>query len=50
MAAGRIVVDGAPAMIAGGVESISAIRTREDGVTALDPSIVEHKPSLYMTM
>ncbi|HWT37116.1 MAG TPA: acetyl-CoA C-acyltransferase [Paraburkholderia sp.] len=50
MAAGRIVVDGAPAMIAGGVESISSIRTREDGVTALDPWIVEHKPSLYMTM
>ena len=37
MAASRIVVDGAPAMIAGGVESISSIRTREDGVTALDP-------------
>ena len=50
MAAGRIVVDGAPATIAGGVESISSIRTREDGVTALDPWITEHKPSLYMTM
>jgi acetyl-CoA C-acetyltransferase/acetyl-CoA acyltransferase len=50
MAAGRIVVDGAPAMIAGGVESISGIRTREDGVSGLDPWIVEHKPSLYMTM
>ena len=31
MAAGRIVVDGAPAMIAGGVESISQIRTRSPG-------------------
>lgn len=50
MAAGRIVVDGAPAVIAGGVESISSIRTREDGVTGLDPWIVEHKPALYMTM
>ncbi|MFM0032435.1 acetyl-CoA C-acyltransferase [Paraburkholderia madseniana] len=49
-AAGRIVVDGAPAMIAGGVESISGIRTREDGVSGLDPWIVEHKPSLYTTM
>jgi acetyl-CoA C-acetyltransferase/acetyl-CoA acyltransferase len=49
-AAGRIVADGAPAMIAGGVESISGIRTREDGVSGLDPWIVEHKPSLYMTM
>ncbi|MGF6820850.1 acetyl-CoA C-acetyltransferase [Paraburkholderia atlantica] len=50
MAAGRIVVDGAPAMIAGGVESISNIQTREDGVSGLDPWIVEHKPSLYMAM
>jgi acetyl-CoA C-acetyltransferase len=49
MAAGSIV-DGAPAMIAGGVESISGIRTREDGVSGLDPWIVEHKPSLYMAM
>src|SRR6058998_4095936 len=31
MAAGRIVVEGVPAMIDGGVESISQIRTREDG-------------------
>ncbi|SAK67991.1 acetyl-CoA C-acyltransferase [Caballeronia ptereochthonis] len=50
MAAGRIVAEGAPAMIAGGVESISGIRTREDGVSGLDPWIVEHKPSLYMAM
>jgi acetyl-CoA C-acetyltransferase/acetyl-CoA acyltransferase len=50
MAAGRIVVEGAPAMIAGGVESISGIRTREDGVSGLDPWIVQRKPSLYMAM
>ncbi|MFT3859497.1 MAG: acetyl-CoA C-acyltransferase [Aquabacterium sp.] len=50
MAAGRIIVDGAPAMIAGGVESISGIRTREDGDSGMDPWIVEHKPALYMTM
>jgi acetyl-CoA C-acetyltransferase/acetyl-CoA acyltransferase len=50
MAAGRIVVDGAPAMIAGGVESISGIQTREDGVSGIDPWIAEHKPSLYMAM
>jgi len=47
MAAGRIVVDRAPAMIAGGVESISGIRTREDGNSGLDPWLVEHKPALY---
>jgi acetyl-CoA C-acetyltransferase/acetyl-CoA acyltransferase len=50
IAAGRIVVDGAPAMIAGGVESISGIRSREDGESGVDPWIVEHKPDLYMSM
>jgi acetyl-CoA C-acetyltransferase/acetyl-CoA acyltransferase len=54
IAAGRIVADGAPAMIAGGVESISGIRTREDakgGIdSGLDPWILEHKPELYMAM
>ena len=50
MAAGRIIVDGAPAMIAGGVESISQIRSREDGASSLDPWISEHKPDLYLSM
>jgi acetyl-CoA C-acetyltransferase/acetyl-CoA acyltransferase len=50
IAAGRIVVDGAPAMIAGGVESISGIRTRDDAENGTDPWIVQHKPQLYMTM
>jgi acetyl-CoA C-acetyltransferase len=50
MAAGRIVGEGAPAMIAGGVESISRIRTREDGESGMDPWIVEHKPALYLSM
>ncbi len=50
MAAGRIVVDGAPAMIAGGVESISGIKTREDGDSGMDPWIVARKPALYMAM
>ncbi|RQZ21032.1 acetyl-CoA C-acyltransferase [Burkholderia sp. Bp9031] len=49
-AAGRIVVDGAPAMIAGGVESISSIRTREDSASGVDPWIMERKPDLYMSM
>jgi acetyl-CoA C-acetyltransferase/acetyl-CoA acyltransferase len=50
IAAGRIVVEGAPAMIAGGVESISKIRTREDGESGVDPWITEHKPELYLSM
>jgi acetyl-CoA C-acetyltransferase len=50
MAAGRIVVDGAPAMLAGGVESISHIRSRDDGDSGMDPWITAHKPALYMAM
>ena len=48
IAAGRIVAEGVPAMLAGGVESISAIRP---GVPAdIDPWLQEHKPALYMAM
>lgn len=50
MAAGRIIVDGVPVMIAGGVESISQIRTREDGDSGMDPWIVKNKPELYLSM
>lgn len=48
--AGRIVVDGAPSVIAGGVESISQIRTRDSGDSGMDPWILENKPALYMPM
>jgi acetyl-CoA C-acetyltransferase/acetyl-CoA acyltransferase len=37
-------------MIAGGVESISHIRTREDGSSGIDPWLLEHKPDLYLPM
>ncbi|MES2185368.1 MAG: acetyl-CoA C-acyltransferase [Pseudomonadota bacterium] len=50
IAAGRIVSDGVSAMIAGGVESISRIRTREDGDSGIDPWLLEHTPALYMPM
>jgi acetyl-CoA C-acetyltransferase len=50
IAAGRIVVDGAPAMIAGGVESISHIRTRDSGDSGMDPWMLENKPDLYLPM
>ena len=50
MAAGRIVVEGVPAMIAGGIESISQIRTRQDGDTGINPWILERKPELYLSM
>jgi len=48
--AGRIIVDGAPAVIAGGVESISHIRSRDSGDSGIDPWILEHKPELYLPM
>jgi len=44
------VVEGVPAMIAGGVESISHIRSRDDGDSGMDPWIVENKPALYLSM
>ena len=51
-AAGRIVVDGAPVMVAGGLESISGLRrgpgtTVDDGI---DPWMAQHKPDLYLPM
>ncbi|WP_251865169.1 acetyl-CoA C-acyltransferase [Achromobacter sp. Marseille-Q4962] len=49
-AAARIVMDGAPAMIAGGVESISQLRTRDNPDIGTDPWIREHKPGLYLPM
>jgi len=49
IAAGRIVSDGAPAMIAGGVESISLLQTRNDAQPE-DSWIAEHKPGMYLTM
>jgi acetyl-CoA C-acetyltransferase/acetyl-CoA acyltransferase len=50
MAAGRVVAEGVPAVIAGGVESISGIRTREDGASGIDPWIAERKPEIYLSM
>ena len=43
-------MDGALAMIAGGVECVSQIRTRDDGVSGLDPWLLAHKPELYLPM
>ena len=52
-AAGQIVANGSQALIAGGVESISQIRTRsatDAGDSGMDPWLMEHKPALYMAM
>src|SRR5699024_1313112 len=53
MAAGRIVVEGVPAIVAGGVESCSLLTSRsatDSGSTGIDPWIQEHKPDLYLPM
>jgi acetyl-CoA C-acetyltransferase/acetyl-CoA acyltransferase len=53
IAAGRIVGEGVPAMIAGGVESCSQIQTRSatsSGASGIDPWIAKHKPELYISM
>ncbi|GAB7545732.1 acetyl-CoA C-acyltransferase [Cupriavidus sp. 8B] len=49
-AAGQIVVDGASAVIAGGVESITGIQAHPDAEKHLDPWVVRHKPDLYLPM
>lgn len=50
--AGRILVDGAPAVIAGGVESISLGRTQvtADNDPSVDPWLLENKPEMFMSM
>lgn len=49
-ASGRIVADGAPAVIACGIESISGIQIRPGADNGVDPWIEQHKPELYMSM
>ena len=50
VAAGRIVAEGVPAIVAGGVESISLIRSSNTNPADADPWLVEHKPGLFMAM
>ncbi len=50
IAAGRIVAEGVPAMIAGGVETISGLRPGNNLASDIDPWLLEHKPDLYMAM
>lgn len=51
VAAGRIVVEGVPAIIAGGVESVSLLSpTGRNGTTEIDPWLLRHKPELFMEM
>ena len=50
MAAQRIMVDGVPAMVAGGVESISLTQANLNGTHKMEPRLAETKPDLWITM
>jgi acetyl-CoA C-acetyltransferase len=51
MAAHRVLVDDATAVVAGGVESISLVQNEHANTfMAEDPWLVEHKPEIFMTM
>jgi acetyl-CoA C-acetyltransferase len=50
IAAQRIVVDGAPAMVAGGAESISLVQNNTNIKFFTDEWLLRHEPDLYMPM
>lgn len=53
MGAGRIILEGVPAVIAGGVESCSLLTSRsatDAGDNGLDPWMLDHRPDLYLPM
>lgn len=50
IAAGRIVAEGVPVMLAGGVETISGIRPGNNLPTDMDPWLVANKPDVFMAM
>lgn len=50
MAAQRVIVDSVPAMVAGGVESISLTQANLNKKHLTEDWLMEHKPALWMTM
>ncbi|MCC7187054.1 MAG: acetyl-CoA C-acyltransferase, partial [Acidobacteria bacterium] len=50
MAAQRVIVDGAPVMVGGGVESISLVQPNMNKAWLRDEWIMKHKPELFMSM
>jgi acetyl-CoA C-acetyltransferase len=51
MAAHRVVLDDAQAVVAGGLESISLVQNQHaNGYMARDPWLDEHRPDIFMTM
>ena len=50
MAAQRVIVDGAPVVAAGGVESISLVQNQMNASNLKDPWLDEKKPEIYWPM
>ncbi len=50
LAAGRIINDGAPVAVAGGLESISLVQFHMNQFHYRDEWLMEHKPDVYMPM
>ncbi len=50
LAAQRVMTEGCPAIVAGGVESISCVQNEANKHMRLDPWLMEHKPELYWNM
>jgi acetyl-CoA C-acetyltransferase len=51
MAAHRVIVDGVPVMVAGGLESISLVQTEHMNLHRMREGwLEEHKPEIYMSM
>ncbi len=50
LAAGRVINDGAPVAIAGGLESISLVQFHMNQFRYQDEWLVEHMPDIYMPM
>jgi acetyl-CoA C-acetyltransferase len=49
-AAQRVIVDGVPALVAGGVESISLVQPNKNKTYFREDWLAEHKPELWMPM
>ncbi len=50
IAANRVILDGVPVAVAGGVESISMVQNNLNRHHADEPWLMEHKPDLFMSM
>jgi acetyl-CoA C-acetyltransferase len=50
MAAQRIMTEGVPVMVAGGLESISCVQNEKNAHMAQDPWLLEHKPEIFWSM